>query len=58
VLFAMMYLVVPLAGASRVEDRMAIGATVLEHAAFGLAVGIGFLQCQRPRTTSGRSLAA
>ncbi len=48
VLFVMTYLVVPLAGATRLEDAMSVGPTVLAHVTFGVAVGLAFLPFQRP----------
>ncbi len=54
VLFVMSYLVVPLAGATRVEDAMSVGPTVLAHVTFGVAVGLAFLPFQRPQTDHHR----
>jgi len=48
VLFVMVYLVLPLAGAMRLEDVMAVRRAVLEHVTFGVAVGLAFLPFQRP----------
>jgi len=47
VLFAMTYLVLPMAGAVRLEDQMAIGPMVVEHVMFGIAVGLAFVPFQR-----------
>jgi len=47
VLFVMVYLVLPLAGAMRLEDVMAVRPAILEHVTFGVAVGLGFLPFQR-----------
>ncbi len=47
VLFVMSYLVLPLAGAMRVEELMKVRPAVLEHLTFGVALGLGFLPFQR-----------
>ncbi|HXJ18700.1 MAG TPA: DUF6789 family protein [Polyangia bacterium] len=47
VLFVMVYLVLPAAGAARLEDAMVVRPVVLEHVTFGLAVGLAFLPFQR-----------
>jgi hypothetical protein len=48
VLFLMAYLVLPLVGAMRLEDVMAVRPAVLAHLTFGLAMGFAFLPFQRP----------
>jgi hypothetical protein len=52
-LFAMMFLVVPLAGATRLEEAMAVGPSVLTHVTFGLALGLAFLPFQRHQVDGG-----
>jgi hypothetical protein len=47
VLFVMAYLVLPLVGAMRLEEVLALRPAVLAHVTFGLAVGLGFLPFQR-----------
>jgi hypothetical protein len=47
VLFVMAFVVLPMAGAIRLEDAMALRPAVLAHVTFGLAVGLAFLPFQR-----------
>lgn len=54
VLFVMTYLVLPLSGAMRVEDGMAVRPAVVEHLVFGLVVGLAFLPFQRPEPRQQR----